>query len=76
MLNLTGQIALLLRVFILLPLAGLAATLPFVAFDKASGILTIDLNAASIAAAVVIWGLVSGGTFAWSRWVKALGGKT
>lgn len=72
----TGQIALLLRVFILLPLAGLAATLPFVEFDKATGILSIDVNAASIAAAVVIWGLVSGSTFAWSRWVKALGGET
>lgn len=76
MLNLTGQIALLLRVFILLPAAGLAATLPFVDFDKATGLLTVDVNAASIAAAVAIWGVVSGGTFAWSRWVKSLGGNT
>ena len=72
----TGKIALLLRVFILLPLAGLSATLPFVTFDKAAGLITIDVNAASITAAVVLYGLVSGGTFAWSRWAKALGGKT
>ena len=32
--------------------------------------------AAMLAAAVVLYGLVSGGTFAWSRWAKALGGKT
>lgn len=72
----TGQIALLLRVFILLPLAGLAAALPFVTFDKAAGLLTIDLNAASLAIAVLLYGLLSGGTFAWSRWVKEAGGKT
>ena len=72
----TGQIALLLRVFILLPLAGLAATLPFVTYDKAGGLLTIDLNAASLAIAVLLYGLLSGGTFAWSRWVKGVGGKT
>lgn len=72
----TGQIALLLRVFILLPLAGLAATLPFVDYDKAAGLLTIDINAASTAIAVVLYGLLSGGTFAWSRRVRALGGKT
>lgn len=76
MLNLTGQIALLLRVFILFPLAGAVAFLPFVDYDKAAGLLTIDLNAASVAASVALYGLVSGGTFAWSRWVKALGGKT
>lgn len=63
----TGKIGLLLRVFILLPLAGLAATLPFVDFDKATGILSVNINAASIATAVVVWGLVSGGTFARSR---------
>ena len=72
----TGQIALLLRVFILLPLAGLAAALPFVTFDKAAGLLTIDLNAASLAIAVLLYGLLSGGTFAWSRWVKRIGGTT
>ncbi|MGR3823806.1 MAG: hypothetical protein ACU0A5_14655 [Salipiger marinus] len=72
----TGQIALLLRVFILLPLAGLSATLPFVTYDKAAGLLTIDLNAASLAIAVLLYGLLSGGTFAWSRWVKGVGGKT
>jgi len=72
----TGQIALLLRVFILLPLAGLAAALPFVTYDKAAGLLTIDLNAASLAIAVLLYGLLSGGTFAWSRWVKGVGGKT
>ncbi|MCD1616496.1 hypothetical protein ACFSDD_13585 [Salipiger marinus] len=72
----TGQIALLLRVFILLPLAGLAATLPFVTYDKAAGLLTIDLNAASLAIAALLYGLLSGGTFAWSRWVKGVGGKT
>jgi len=72
----TGQIALLLRVFILLPLAGLSATLPFVTFDKAAGLITIDLNAASLAIAVLLYGLLSGGTFAWSRWVKGVGGKT
>jgi len=72
----TGQIALLLRVFILLPLAGLSATLPFVTYDKAAGLLTIDLNAASLAMAVLLYGLLSGGTFAWSRWVKGVGGKT
>jgi hypothetical protein len=72
----TGQIALLLRVFILLPLAGLAATLPFVTYDKAAGLLTIDLNAASLAMAVLLYGLLSGGTFAWSRWVKGGGGST
>ena len=72
----TGQIALLLRVFILLPLAGLSATLPFVTYDKAAGLLTIDLNAASLAIAVLLYGLISGGTFAWSRWVKGVGGKT
>jgi len=72
----TGQIALLLRVFILLPLAGLSATLPFVTYDKAAGLLTIDLNAASIAIAMLLYGLLSGGTFAWSRWVKGVGGKT
>jgi hypothetical protein len=72
----TGQIALLLRVFILLPLAGLSATLPFVTYDKAAGLLTIDLNAASLTIAVLLYGLLSGGTFAWSRWVKRGGGKT
>ena len=72
----TGQIALLLRVFILLPLAGLSATLPFVTYDKAAGLLTVDLNAASVAIAVLLYGLLSGGTFAWSRWVKGVGGKT
>ncbi|SDJ55469.1 hypothetical protein [Salipiger marinus] len=72
----TGQIALLLRVFILLPLAGLAAALPFVTYDKAAGLITIDVNAASVAAAVVLYSLVSGGTFAWSRWVKGVGGRT
>ncbi|SDJ58869.1 hypothetical protein [Salipiger marinus] len=72
----TGQIALLLRVFILLPLAGLSATLPFVTYDKTAGLLTIDLNAASLAMAVLLYGLLSGGTFAWSRWVKGVGGKT
>jgi hypothetical protein len=72
----TGQIALLLRVFILLPLAGLSATLPFVTYDKAAGLLTIDLNAASLAIAVLLYGLLSGGTFAWSRWVKEVGGRT
>ena len=72
----TGQIALLLRVFILLPLAGLAAALPFVTYDKAAGLLTIDLNAASLAIAVLLYGLLSGGTFAWSRWVKGVGGET
>lgn len=72
----TGQIALLLRVFILLPAAGLAATLPFVEFDKAAGLLTVDVNAASTAVAVLIWAGVSGGTFAWSRLAKRLGGAT
>ena len=72
----TGQIALLLRVFILLPLAGLSATLPFVTYDKAAGLLTIDLNAASLAMAMLLYGLLSGGTFAWSRWVKGVGGRT
>lgn len=72
----TGQIALLLRVFLLLPGAGLLATLPFVDFDKTAGILTIDVNAASVAVAVAIYAVISGGTFAWSRWVKTLGGQT
>ena len=72
----TGQISLLLRVFILLPPAGLSPTLPFVTYDKAAGLLAIDLNAASIAIAVLLYGLLSGGTFAWSRWVKGVGGRT
>lgn len=72
----TGQIALLLRVFILFPLAGAVAFLPFVDYDEAAGLLTIDLNAASVAASVALYSLVSGGTFAWSRWVKGLGGET
>ncbi|GGG59673.1 hypothetical protein GCM10011415_01970 [Salipiger pallidus] len=72
----TGHIALLLRVFILLPLAGLAAALPFVAYDKAAGLVTIDINTASTMLAVLLYGLFSGGTFAWSRWVKRLGGRT
>ncbi|MCD1621033.1 hypothetical protein K7H20_23595 [Salipiger manganoxidans] len=59
-----------------LPLAGLAAALPFVTYDKAAGLLTIDANTASVTLAVVLYGLVSGGTFAWSRWAKALGGQT
>ena len=71
----TNQIALLLRVFLFYPLAGLVAALPFIDYDKAAAVLTIDPNAGAAFLAVLIWGLVSGGTFAWSRWVKALGGE-
>ncbi|MGR3438756.1 hypothetical protein [Salipiger abyssi] len=72
----TGKLALFLRVFILLPAAGLLAVLPFIDLDRAAGVLAIDINAASMALAALIYGAGAGGTFAWSRWAKALGGET
>ncbi|MCA0851490.1 hypothetical protein [Salipiger thiooxidans] len=76
MTGLTGQLALGIRVFVLLPAAGAAAVLPFVDFDKAAGLMTIDVNAASTAAAGAIYAAATGSTFAWSRWAKRRGGAT
>ena len=59
-----GDIALLLWVFILLP---------FVDYVKAAGFLMIDVDSASTVLVVVLYGLLSGATFAGFRWVKTLG---
>ncbi|MCD1620725.1 hypothetical protein K7H20_21935 [Salipiger manganoxidans] len=47
--------------------ASRSATLPFVTFDKATGLLAIDVTAALISLAVVLYFLVSGGIFEWFR---------
>ena len=73
---LKNKFALFLRIVVLFPLAGLLAALPSVGFDDASGVMTVDLSAVSVAIGGVIWAAVSGGTFGWSRWVKRLGGLT
>lgn len=72
----TDHIALALRVLVFYPLAGALAALPFVGFDVEAGRLIIDLTPASVVLAGLIWAAISGGTFAWSRWAKALGGAT
>ena len=72
----SGQLGLILRVALLYPLAGFAAALPFVTWNEVAGTLTIDVNAGAIALAAVIYSGVTGGTFAWSRWIKRLGGAT
>lgn len=72
----SNQIALALRVLVFYPLAGLLSALPFVDYDSGAAVLVLDLDAASVALAVLIWSAVSGGTFAWSRIAKAIGGAT
>lgn len=68
---------LILRVAVLYPLGGaLGAYFGFVDFDEASGLLTVDLNAASVMLGLLVSGAVSGGTFWWSRQRKATGGAT
>jgi len=70
------QLALIIRIAVLYPLAGVAAAFPFVTFEEAAGLLTIDINAGAVALAAVLYGVLTGGTFAWSRWLKARGGAT
>ncbi|WP_238368300.1 hypothetical protein [Mesobacterium pallidum] len=72
----TNQIALILRVALLYPFAGAAGLYSCIDFDQATGLLTIDLSAASIVVAGLISGSITGGTFAWSRIAKKLGGAT
>lgn len=72
----SNQIALALRVLVFYPLAGLLAALPSIGYDQSAELLTIDLNAASVAIGGIIWAAVSGGTFGWSRLAKRLGGAT
>lgn len=71
-----NQFGLLLRVFLLYPLGGMVAMLPSVDFDKAAGLLTIDLSAASVLLGTVIYAAVTGGTFGWSRFIKGKDGAT
>lgn len=69
------DLKLLLRIALLYPASGLlAGAVGFVDFDKVSGLLTVDVNAASVALAGLIYSAGVGGTFAWSRLVKGRGG--
>lgn len=72
-----GQIALILRTFVLYPLAGgLAGVLGFLSWNEELGVLVVDVNAASVLIAATVWASVSGGTFFWSRLIKKVGGLT
>lgn len=72
---LKGKMALFLRI-LLFSVAGIVAALPFAGFDADTGILTIDLSGASAWAVTAIWSVIGGGTFAWSRMAKVVGGIT
>ena len=66
---------LFLRVAVIYPLIGLAAGwFGFVDFDKVSGLMTIDVNAASAALGALIYAGGTAATFAWSRWRARRGG--
>ena len=67
--------ALFLRVAILYPASGLlAGYFGFVDFDKATGLLTVDVNAAGTALFALIYAGGTAATFAWSRWRARQGG--
>lgn len=73
----TGKIALILRTLVMYPAAGaLAMFFGFVDFDKATGLMTVDTNGASVLVAGVIWASVAGGTFGLSRVFKRIGWAT
>jgi hypothetical protein len=71
------DIALILRIALLYPGFGfLAGWVGFVDFDKVTGLLTVDVSAASVALGAVIYAAGTGGTFVWSRWLAQRGGAT
>lgn len=73
----TGQIALMLRVLLLYPLAGaLAAFVGFVHWNPDTGTLLVDVDGASLILAAFVWTFGAGGTYGFSRLAKKLGWAT
>lgn len=76
--DITATLALWLRVYLLYPLVGIAASASsgLLVLNQETGHLILDLNAASFMVAGLVVGGGSGAIFAGSRWLKARGWAT